>query len=143
MQFTSFIDFLKNQKLNINNLVKIDFRPQYQHFSGEGICCINGFVHYEVDLGGRSLEFSIQKELYIYFEGNNPVIDCIVDFGCSYDLDGIYDDEEDEDGDYNEAEDLLNQYLSIELVPQWKAQILKNINQDELTEKFLAWRNSK
>ena len=59
---------------------------------------------------------------------------------CTYDLDGIYEDEED---DYNEAQDLLNQYLSTELVPQWKTQILKNINQDELTKKFLAWRNQK
>lgn len=141
MQFTSFIDFLKNQKLNINNLVKIDFRPQDQHFSNESICCINGYVHYEINLGGRSLEFSLQKALYIHFEGNNPVVDSVMGLdSCTYDLDGIYEDEED---DYNEAQDLLNQYLSTELVPQWKTQILKNINQDELTKKFLAWRNQK
>lgn len=71
-----------------------------------------------LNLGGRNLEFSLQKVLYIHFEGNNPVIDSIMDLGSRiYDLDGIY---EDEDTDFDEGQDLLNQYLSTELVPQWK-----------------------
>lgn len=141
MSFISFVDFLKNQKLNINNLVNIDFRPQEHHFSNDNNCCIHGYVHYEVDLDGRSLEFSLQKALYIHFEGNSPVIDSIIDLDSSiYDLDGIY---EDEDDDYNEAQDLLNQYLSTELVPQWKSFVLKNVDQEQLVKEFLEWRNNK
>ena len=51
----------------------------------------------EINLGGRSLEFSLQKALYIHFERNNPVFDSIMGLdSCTYDLDGIYEDEEDD-----------------------------------------------
>lgn len=141
MDFTSFIEFIKNQKLNINNLVKIDFSPQSQHFFNESDCSINGYVHYEVELGGRTLEFSLQKVLYIHFEDDQPVVDNIMDLGdCVYDLNGIYDDE---DSEYSEAQGLLNQYLSTELVPQWKTLVFKNVDQEQLAKSFIDWCSRK
>lgn len=137
MNFISFIDFLKLHKLNINNLVQIDFRPSNMHFHNNNCCDIEGFVHYEVNLGNRTLEFSLQQTIGIHFDDQKPIVDTAIPFGDAiYDLDGIYDSDEsiEYETDHQKAQDILTQYLQTDLIPNWQTKVLKDLNLDQLIQ---------
>jgi len=138
MAFISFLDFLKQEQENISSKIELSFEPAHISFNSDGHCVVNGYACFVVDLGTRTNTFSLQNNAIFSFPSNTVnLVDVLAVDSCEYDIEGIYDIE---DACYRETQDLLNQLISIENIPNWKTTILQSMDHDMLIKMYELWK---